>query len=94
MQSQLDCFSFEIKKGMIQDVTFIHLIWNKQKRINFEKITQKQREAETEPGYKRILYYTLDINFIALIDRDYELIRRSKTTITLLHDSQINLSEK
>ena len=29
-----------------------------------------------------------------LIDRDYGLIRRFKTTTSLLHDSQINLSKK
>ncbi len=35
-----------------------------QKWINLEKMTQKQKEAETEHG-KMVLNHTLDINFIA-----------------------------
>jgi len=36
----------------------------------------------------------LDINFIPLIDKDSELIRRFKRTTVSLHDSYVNLPEK
>jgi hypothetical protein len=49
---------------------------------------------EAEPGQKRVRSHTSDKNFIALIDKDYALIRRFKTTTSSLHDSQIDLSKK
>lgn len=36
-----------------------------QKWVNIEKAKQKQREAGMEPGYNKMLCYTLGINFIA-----------------------------
>lgn len=36
----------------------------------------------------------MDISFIPLIDKDYELIRRFKRTTVSLHDSYVNLPEK
>jgi len=50
---------------MIQDTIFIYSDPYMQKRINLEKMQQKQGEAEMESGQKRVVSHTLDINFIA-----------------------------
>ena len=67
-----------------------------QKQINLEEIRQKQEEAETEHGQRREISLILDISFIIynIIDRDYELIRRFKTTTASVHDSQVDLTEE
>jgi hypothetical protein len=65
-----------------------------QKYINLEKMKQKQEGAETEHGHRREISRNLDINFIALIDRDSGLIKKFKIMSALLHNSQVNLSEQ
>ena len=54
---------------------------------------QKQEEAETEmdkEGGKSHFGYKLH----NIIDRDYELIRRFKTTTASVHDSYVDLTEE
>jgi len=71
-------------------------IQDMQKQINFKEMRQKQEEAEMEHGQRREVSLILDISFIIynIIDRDYELIRRFKSTTASLYDSDVDLSEK
>ena len=71
-------------------------IQDMQKQINLEEMRQKQEEAETEHGQRREISLILDISFIIykIIDRDYELIRRFKTTTASVHDSYVDLTEE
>ena len=69
-------------------------ILDMQKRINLEKMKQKQGEAEMEHWTKKSCKSHFGYKLHSIIDRDYELIRRFKTTTSSLHDSQVDLSEK
>ena len=70
-------------------------IQDMQKQINLEEMRQKQEEAESEHRHRREISLILDISFIIynIIDRDYELIRRFKTTTAKIHDFQISFSK-
>jgi len=84
LESQLNCLGLKIKKGMIQDATFIYLDSGHAK-------VDKSRKNEAKTGRnwegtekKRVLNQTLDINFMPFNRRDYELIRRFKITTASL----------
>jgi IS5 family transposase len=82
---------FENKKKNDSESYFLSIqILEMQKRIHLEEMKQKQGEAETKPrqkGSESQLEYKSHIH----IDKDYELIRRFKTTTKSLHHSQIDL---
>jgi len=61
-----------------------------QKWVNIEKAKQKQREVGMEPGYNKILCLHCGYKFHSIMDRNYELIRRFKTTTSSLNDFQID----
>lgn len=92
LQRQLDAMGLEVKRGTIQDATFIEADpgCSKKPRGNEAK-TRRSRDgtwakkgAETHFGYK--LHQKNDI--------DYGLIREIETTTASLHDSQVDLSVK
>ena len=80
LQRQLNYLGLKIKKGMIQDATFIHSDSGYAKadkpRENEGKTRRNidgnwtKKSGESHFGYK----------LHSIIDRDYELIRRFKTT--------------
>lgn len=93
MQKQLDALGLKIKKGMIQDATFIHSNPGHAKADEPRGKEAKTRRSKdgtwTKKGGKSFFGYKLH----TIIDKDYELIRRFKTTTASVHDSQIDLSE-
>lgn len=94
LQRQLDSNDLKIKKGMIQDATFIHSNPGHAKadkpRGNEAKTRRSRDGTWTKKGNKSHFGY----KFHSIIDRDYELIRRFETTTASVHDSQVDLSEE
>lgn len=94
LQRQLDSLGLKIKKGMIQDATFIHSDPGHAKADKPRGDEAKTRRSSdgtwTKKGSKSHFGYKLH----SIIDRDYELIRRFKTTTASVHDSQVDLSEE
>ena len=92
MQRQLDAKGLKIKKGMIQDATFIqsdpgHARADKPR--GDEAKTRRSKDGKwSKKGGKSYFGYKLH----TIIDADFQLIRRIKTTTASLHDSQIDLS--
>ncbi len=90
MQGQLDALDLQIKRGMIQDATLSIQIQDMQKQRDEAKTrrsrdgTWTKKEGKSHFGYK----------FHNIIDRDYELIRRFKTTTASVHYSYVDLTEE
>jgi IS5 family transposase len=92
LQRQLDSMGLHVKRGTIQDATFIEADPGSSKKLRGEDAkTRRSRDGtwakkgnETHFGYK--LHQKTDI--------DYCLIREIETTTASLHDSQVDLSAK
>ena len=92
LQRQLDTMGLQVKRGTIQDATFIEADPGSSKKPRGEDAkTRRSRDGtwakkgnETHFGYK--LHQKTDI--------DYCLIREIETTTASLHDSQVDLSTK
>ena len=90
LQRQLDAMGLRVKRGTIQDATFIEADPGSSKKPRGEDAkTRRSRDGtwakkgkETHFGYK--LHQKTDI--------DYCLIREIETTTASLHDSQVDLS--
>lgn len=90
LQSQLDAKGLKVKRGTIQDATFIEADPGSSKKPRGEEAkTRRSRDGtwakkgkETHFGYK--LHQKTDI--------DYYLIREIETSTASLHDSQVDLS--
>ena len=90
LQRQLDAMGLQVKRGTMQDATFIEADHgSSSKPRDDEAKTRRSRDGtwakkgdETHFGYK--LHQKTDI--------DYTLIREIATTTASLHDSQIDLS--
>jgi IS5 family transposase len=92
LQRQLDAMGLQVKRGTIQDATFIEADPGSSKKPRGENAkTRRSRDGtwakkgnETHFGYK--LHQKTDI--------DYCLMREIETTTASLHDSQVDLSTK
>ena len=92
LQRQLDAMGLQVKRGTIQDATFIEADPGSSKKPRGDDAkTRRSRDGtwakkgnETHFGYK--LHQKTDI--------DYSLIREIETTTASLHDSQVDLSIK
>src|SRR5512135_2195864 len=92
LQRQLDAMGLQVKRGTVQDATFIEADPGSSKKPRGEGAkTRRSRDGtwakkgnETHFGYK--LHQKTDI--------DYCLIREIETTTASLHDSQVDLSTK
>ena len=92
LQRQLDVMGLQVKRGTIQDATFIEADPGSSKKPRGDNAkTRRSRDGtwakkgnETHFGYK--LHQKTDI--------DYCLIREIETTTASLHDSQVDLSIK
>jgi IS5 family transposase len=92
LQRQLDAMGLQVKRGTMQDATFIEADPGSSKKPRGEDAkTRRSRDGtwakkgnETHFGYK--LHQKTDI--------DYCLIREIETTTASLHDSQVDLSIK
>jgi len=89
-QRQLDAMGLRVKRGTVQDATFIEADPGSSKKLRgVEAKTRRSRDGtwakkgdETHFGYK--LHQKTDI--------DYSLIRDIETSTASLHDSQVDLS--
>jgi len=93
LQSQIDERGLTIKRGMIQDATFIisdpgHDKLDKP-RGNEAQTRRSKDGTWTKKGQKSHFGYKLH----TIVDKETQLIRRFATTTASLHDSQIDLSE-
>jgi len=90
LQRQLDAMGLQVKRGTIQDATFIEADPGSSKKLRGDDAkTRRSRDGswakkgdESHFGYK--LHQKSDI--------DYCLIRRIETSTAKLHDSQVDLS--
>ena len=93
LQRQLDAKGLTIKQGMIQDATFIQSdpghASSDTPRGGEAKTRRSKDGTWTKKGGKSYFGYKLH----AIMDRDYDLIRRITTTTASVHDSQVDLSE-
>ena len=94
LQNQMDELGFKIKRGIIQDATFITSDPG-HKSINTprgeEAKTRRSRDGTwAKKGNKSSYGYKLH----TAADKENQLIRRFETTTASVHDSQIDLSEK
>ena len=94
LQRPLDEHGYRIKRGIIQDATFItsdpgHACAEKP-RGDEAKTRRSRNGTWMKKGNKSNFGYKLH----SLIDKDHQFIRRFDTTTASSHDSQIDLSEK
>lgn len=94
LQAQLDAKGLKIKRGVIQDASFItsdpgHASSDSPR--GKEAKTRRSRDGTwAKKGKKSYFGYKLHI----LMDKEHQLIRRMETTPASLHDSQVDLSRK
>ncbi len=74
---------------MIQDFTFIYLDFGHAKEDKTRENEAKKSGRRDGNEQKKWGSHPLDIIFTALIDRDYELIKRFNTATESLSDSQV-----
>ena len=93
LQRQLEEKGLKIREGIIQDATFIHSDPGHKSADTPRGDEAKTRRSKdgtwTKKGGKSHFGYKLH----AVMDRDYDLIRRISITTASVHDSQIDLSE-
>jgi len=92
LQRQLDAMGLRVKRGTIQDATFIEADPGSSKKLRGEEAkTCRSRDGTwTKKGEKSYFGYKLHQK----TDIDYCLIREIETTTASLHDSQVDLSVK
>jgi IS5 family transposase len=91
LQRQLDAMGLQVKRGTVQDATFIEADPGSSKKPRGEDAkTRRSRDGTwTKKGKESYFGYKLHQK----TDIDYCLIRKIETTTAKTHDSQIDLSE-
>ena len=92
LQRQLDAKGLQVKRGTIQDATFIEADPGKSKRTSdgVAKTRHSRDGTWTKKGKKSYFGYKLHQKS----DIDYGLIREIETTTAKVHDSRVDLSIK
>jgi len=92
LQRQLDAMGLQVKRGTIQDATFIEADPGSSKKPHDESAkTRRSRDGTwTKKNNKSYFGYKLHQK----TDIDYSLIREIETTTAKLHDSQVDLSRE
>lgn len=90
LQKQLDAMDLKVKRGTIQDATFIEADLGKSKKSSdgIAKTSHSRDGIWTKKGKKSYFGYKLHQKS----DIDYGLIREIETTTTKVHDSRVDLS--
>jgi len=90
LQRQLDAMGLQVKRGTVQDATFIEADPGSSKKLRGENAkTRRSRDGTwTKKGKESYFGYKLHQK----TDIDYSLIRKIETTTAKLHDSQVDLS--
>jgi IS5 family transposase len=91
LQRQLDAMGLKVKRGTVQDATFIEADPGSSKKPRGEDAkTRRSRDGTwTKKGKESYFGYKLHQK----TDIDYCLIRKIETTTAKTHDSQVDLSE-
>lgn len=105
LQRQLDEKGYEVKKGVIQDATFVEADFGRKRHYKEKKAEKKGEKVLYSP--KQLRHMDRDGTFTVKhgqvhygyknhvkIDCDFGLIRSVKVTTASLHDSQIDLLKK
>lgn len=90
LQRQLDAMGLQVRRGTIQDATFIEADPGSSKKLRGDDAkTRRSRDGTwTKKGNESYFGYKLHQK----TDIDYCLIREIETTTAKLHDSQVDLS--
>ena len=90
LQKQLDAMGLQVKRGTIQDATFIEADPGKSKKTSdgVAKTRHSRDGTWTKKGKKSYFGYKLHQKS----DIDYGLIREIETTTAKVHDSRVDLS--
>jgi IS5 family transposase len=90
LQRQLDSMGLQVKRGTVQDATFIEADPGSSKKLRGDEAkTRRSRDGTwTKKGDESYFGYKLHEKN----DIDYCLIREIETTTASLHDSQVDLS--
>lgn len=92
LQRQLDAMGLQVKRGTIQDATFIEADQGSSKKPRGD--AAKTRRSRDGTGAKKGNEYHFGYKLHQKTDIDYCLIREIETTTAKLHDSQVDLSTK
>ena len=92
LQRQLDAMGLQVKRGTIQDATFIESDPGSSNKT--KDGVPRLATVEMGHGQRKARKAISVICFIKKSDIDYCLIREIETTTAKVHDSQIDLSEK
>jgi len=91
LQRQLKAKGLKVRKGVIQDATFITSDPGSSDKSRDDGKTRRNKEGTwTKKNSKSYFGFKLHLK----TDVDYELIREFETTTASVHDSQIDLSEE
>jgi IS5 family transposase len=92
LQRQLDAMGLQVKRGTIQDATFIEADPGKSKKLKdgVAKTRHSRDGTWTKKGKERYFGFKLHQK----TDIDYCLIREIETTTARVHDSRIDLSKE
>lgn len=93
LQRQLDSKGLKVKKGVIQDATFITSDPGHAKADKPRGDEAKTRRSKDGTWVKKNSKSYFGYKFHSKEDVDYGLIRKIETTTASVHDSQIDLSE-
>lgn len=92
LQKQLDAMGLQVKRGTIQDATFIEADQGSSKKPRGD--AAKTRRSRDGTGAKKGNEFHFGYKLHQKTDIDYCLIREIETTTAKLHDSQVDLSTK
>ena len=94
LQRQLDAMNLEVKKGIMQDASFITSDPGHAKKDTprgYEAKTRRSRDGTwAKKGTKSYFGYKMH----CVMDEDYGLIRRIEVTSANVHDSQVDLANE
>jgi transposase, IS5 family len=90
LQGQLDVRGLSVKKGTIQDATFIEDDPGKSKKLRGDNAEPFEAKTELGPRRHELLF---GFKLHSKVDIDYGLIPYAETTTASLHDAPVALEQ-
>ena len=94
LQRQLDAMNLKVKKGIIQDATFIEADPGHAKKDTPRGEEAKTRRSKDGTWAKKSTKSYFGYKLHSAMDPDFGLIRRIEVTTASVHDSQVDLAKK
>src|SRR5512136_44958 len=94
LQRQLDALNLKVKKGIIQDATFIEADPGHAKKDMPRGEEAKTRRSKDGTWAKKSTKSYFGYKLHSAMDPDFDLIRRIEVTTASVHDSQVDLAKK